>query len=68
MLTDSQLKILKPREKAYKVSDALGLYVAVSATGSKSFRFDYRLDGKRETLTIGRYQEGTPICSQNELR
>jgi integrase len=67
MLTDSQLKILKPREKAYKVSDALGLYVAVSATGSKSFRFDYRLDGKRETLTIGRYEEGTPSCSRDEL-
>jgi len=45
----------------------LGLYVAVSATGSKSFRFDYRLDGKRETLTIGRYEEGTPSCSQDDL-
>jgi integrase len=67
MLTDTRLKTLKPKEKAYKVADALGLYVVVAPTGSKSFRFDYRLDGKRETLTIGRYQEGTPSCSQDAL-
>ena len=68
MLTDTQLRTLKPREKAYKLADALGLYVVVAPTGSKSFRFDCRLDRKRETLTIGRYQEGTPICSQDELQ
>ncbi len=67
MLTDTHLKTLKPRDKAYKVADALGLYVTVTPAGSKSFRFDYRLAGKRETLTIGRYEEGTPSCSQDEL-
>ena len=60
MLTDTQLKSLKPQDKAYKVADALGLYVTVAASGTRSFRYDYRLDGKRETLTIGRYEEGTP--------
>jgi hypothetical protein len=35
------------------------MYVVVSPTGTKSFRYDYRLDGKRETLTIGRYEPGT---------
>lgn len=67
MLTDTHLKTLKPRDKSYKVADALGLYVTVTPAGSKSFRFDYRLAGKRETLTIGRYEEGTPSCSQDEL-
>ena len=67
MLTDTQLKNLKPREKAYKVADALGLYVSIAPTGSKSFRFDYRLDGKRETLTVGRYEDGTPSRSQDEI-
>ena len=67
MLTDTQLKTLKPREKAYKVADALGLYVSIAPSGSKSFRFDYRLDGKRETLTVGRYEDGTPSRSQDEL-
>lgn len=55
MLTDMQLKALKPAEKIYKVSDQRGLYVAVTPTGVASFRFDYRLNGRRETLVIGPY-------------
>lgn len=55
MLTDTKLKNLKPREKLYKVTDRDGLYVAVQPRGSISFRYDYRLNGRRETLTIGRY-------------
>ncbi|WP_414618652.1 tyrosine-type recombinase/integrase [Serratia liquefaciens] len=55
MLTDTKLKNLKPREKLYKVTDRDGLYVAVQPSGSISFRYDYRLNGRRETLTIGRY-------------
>ena len=67
MLTDTQLKSLKPQGKAYKIADALGLYVAVSASGTKTFRYDYRLDGKRETLTVGRYEEGTPSRGAGDL-
>lgn len=57
MLTDTQLRNLKPTDKAFKVADRDGLYVAVSPSGTKSFRYDYRVDGKRETLTVGRYDE-----------
>ena len=31
------------------------MYVTVSPSGSLTFRLDYRLNGRRETLTIGRY-------------
>lgn len=55
MLTDTKLKNLKPQEKLYKVADRDGLYVAVSPAGTVTFRLDYRLNGRRETLTIGRY-------------
>lgn len=67
MLTDTQLRSLKPQDKAYKITDALGLYVTVATSGTRSFRYDYRLDGKRETLTIGRYEEGTPSRGADEL-
>lgn len=67
MLTDTQLRNLKPQCKAYKISDTRGLYVTVAPSGTKSFRYDYRLDGKRETLTIGRYEEGTPSRAADEL-
>lgn len=55
MLTDVALKNLKPREKAYKVTDREGLYVQVSTSGTLTFRLDYRLHGRRETLTLGKY-------------
>ncbi len=55
MLTDAALKHLKPKEKAYKVTDRDGMYVRVGTNGTISFRLDYRLNGRRETLTLGKY-------------
>ena len=55
MLTDTTLKNLKPKSAQYKVADRDGMYVTVSPAGTVTFRYDYRLNGRRETLTIGRY-------------
>ncbi|HWV51738.1 tyrosine-type recombinase/integrase [Pseudorhodoplanes sp.] len=58
MLTDAALKSLKSKGKQYKVSDRDGMYAVVSPAGAVTFRYDYRLNGRRETLTIGRYGRG----------
>lgn len=58
MLTDTRLRNLKPKEKLYKVFDRDGLYVAVTPAGSISFRYNYALNGRNETLTIGKYGVG----------
>ena len=55
MLTDTALKNLKPKSAQNKVADRDGMYVTVSPVGTVTFRYDYRLNGRRETLTIGRY-------------
>lgn len=56
-LTEAKLRELQPGARTYKVSDGgNGLYVVVSPSGSRSFRYDYRLGGRRETLTIGRHE------------
>lgn len=55
MLTDTALRNLKPKSKTYKASDRDGMYVTVSPVGTVTFRYDYRLNGRRATLTIGRY-------------
>ena len=56
-LTEAKLRELQPGERTYKVSDGgNGLYVVVTPSGSRSFRYDYRLSGRRETLTIGRHE------------
>lgn len=58
MLTDTKLRHLKPREKLYKVKDRDGLYVAVTPAGSISFRYNYSINGRQETITFGRYGLG----------
>lgn len=67
MLTDTKLKNLKPQERLYKVTDRDGLYVAVSPGGTVSFRYDYRINGRRETLTIGKYgRDGISLAEARE--
>ncbi len=58
MLTDTKLRNLKPRDKLYKVNDREGLYVAVTPAGSISFRYNYSINGRQETITFGRYGVG----------
>ena len=58
MLTDAELRNQKPKSKIYKASDRDGMYVTVSPSGTVTFRYDYRLNGRRETLTLGRYGPG----------
>ena len=55
VLTDTALRNLRPQAKPYKVTDRDGMYVNVAPSGAITFRLDYRLNGRRETLTIGRY-------------
>ena len=66
MLTDIALKKLKPKDKLYKVADRDGMYIAMAPSGQITFRYDYRLNGRRETLTIGRY--GADGVSLSEAR
>jgi integrase len=58
MLTDAALRNLKPREKAYKVADRDGLYVYVLTSGKDSFRYNYSINGRQETLVLGLYGPG----------
>lgn len=67
MLTDKQLRMLKAAEKVYKVADQQGLYVTVLRTGNISFRYDYRLNGRRETLVIGQYDPSLSAKNPREV-
>ena len=68
MLTDTALRNLKPKSLTYKVSDRDGMYVTVSPANTVTFRYDYRLNGRRETLTIGRYgPSGISLAMAREL-
>ncbi len=67
MLTDRELGALEPKEKIFKVTDRDGMYVAVLPTGTKAFWYDYRLNGRRETLAIGRYNSALKLSREPNL-
>ena len=53
MLNNTKLKNLKPKDKAYSISDGHGLYVEVKPNGSKYWRQNYRYNGKQKKLAHG---------------
>ncbi|MBS7541371.1 tyrosine-type recombinase/integrase [Ancylobacter lacus] len=68
MLTDAALKSLRSKDKFYKVTDRDGMYVLVAPSGNISFRLDYRLNGRRETITFGRYgRDGISLAKAREM-
>jgi integrase len=64
MLNDAKLRAARPREKAYKLTDAHQLYLFVTPKGGRLWRMDYAFDGKRKCLSIGPY----PLVSLVEAR
>ncbi len=56
-LTDTAVKNAKPRSKAYKKADELGLSILVQPTGGKWWRFRYRIDGKEKMMSLGTYPD-----------
>ncbi|MGO1236899.1 MAG: tyrosine-type recombinase/integrase, partial [Hafnia alvei] len=56
-LTVRQIDTAKPKEKPYKLSDGRGLYLEVTANGSRYWRLKYRYAGKEKRLAFGVYPE-----------
>lgn len=57
-LTDTKVRNLKPKNKAYQEADEGGLFVEVMPGGAKVWRLRYRLGGrgsKQEKITLGDY-------------
>jgi integrase len=63
MLTDTEIRGLKPKSKPYKVSDSGGLHVLVMPEssrlpkGSKLWKCSYRFAGRQKTLSFGAYPD-----------
>ncbi len=58
-LTDTAIRKAKSSGKPAKLSDQGGLYLLVTTSGGKWWRFDYRFTGKRKTLSMGVYPDVT---------
>ncbi len=54
-LSDTRIRGLKSKGQRYEVADEGGLFVEVQPSGAKVWRYRYRLNGRREKVTTGRY-------------
>ena len=56
-LTDTAIKKAKPGDKPVKLSDGKGMYLLVNPTGSKLWRWKYRVLGKEKVMSLGAYPD-----------
>ena len=56
-LTDAKIAKTKPQKKPQTLFDGDGLYLLITPTGGKLWRFKYRFAGKGQLLALGMYPE-----------
>jgi integrase len=66
-LTDTAIRAIKPSAKATKHGDGRGLYLEVSPSGGKWWRFKYRIDDKDKRISLGTYPD-TSLSEARDLR
>ena len=66
-LTDTKVKNAKPGPKTIRLFDEKGLYLEVSPSGGKWWRFKYQFDGKEKLLSLGTYPD-TSLKDARERR
>ena len=57
MLTESEVRAIKPVRYLRKVTDGRGLYLLVTPRGGRWWRFAYRFAQKGKTLALGTYPD-----------
>lgn len=63
-LNPTDIQNAKPGPRPGKISDGGGLYVFVSPSGGKLWRYDYNINQKRKTLSLGAF----PVVSLDDAR
>lgn len=58
-LTDMKVQKAKPQDKPISLFDGGGLYLLITPSGGKLWRFKYRFDKKEKKLAFGSYPETT---------
>ncbi|WP_345840556.1 tyrosine-type recombinase/integrase [Sphingomonas oligophenolica] len=64
LLSDAKARAAKPRPKPYKLTDSNQLFLLVTPSGGKLWRWNYRYDGKQKCMAFGAY----PLVSLADAR
>jgi hypothetical protein len=52
-LSIAAIRAVKPAAKPYKLYDSGGLFLFITPTGAKGWRFKYRFGGREKLLSFG---------------
>ena len=63
-LTELAVRNARPKDKSFKLADAGGLFLFVSPSGGRLWRFKYRIAAKEKLLSLGPY----PLVSLKAAR
>lgn len=66
LLTVVQVRNAKPKEKSYRLRDGDGLFLFMPPSGVASWQYRYKLNGKSQTLTIGKVSRYTLVEARTE--
>jgi len=64
MLTALEVKNAKPKDKPYKLTDGQGLFLHVSTSGKKTWRYRFVIAGTESTFVLGEY----PVLTLEKAR
>jgi len=56
-LTDTEIKKVKQLAKDYQMGDSKGLSLVIRKKGTKTWRYEFRLNGKKDKYHYGNYPE-----------
>jgi integrase len=56
-LTDTEIRRSKFADKPYRLTDGRGLYLQITKTGGKLWRWKYRFEGKEKLMALGQYPD-----------
>ena len=56
-LSEMKIQKVKPKNKPFSLFDGGGLYLLVTPSGGKLWRFKYRFEGKEKKIAFGAYPE-----------
>jgi integrase len=68
LLSARRVATADARDKGYRLHDGGGLALWVAPSGAKSWQLRYKLDGKDQTATLGKYAGGKVSMSLAEAR
>src|SRR3979409_2508444 len=58
VLNEARIRATRPKDRPYKVFDERGLFMLVTPSGGRLWRFRYRMGGVEELPTLGAYADG----------